>query len=141
MHFRSAAAEYGCGVEGYACMFQSKLRGASDAQRLGGRNSRLAEFFRGDCLLNIAFVVALQLLEHPLPPVALIRHLPLQHAERCRCVALADIFDGAAEGRNVRKVRLLGEESPDLAIRIEPWFRMAKHLHNQLIAKKNGSIT
>ena len=126
MHFRSAATEYGCGVKGDARMFQRKLRRTDDTERSRGRDHGLAEFFRGNRLLHIIFVIAFQLLHHPLPAVALIDHQPLQHAERGGRLALADVFDGAAEGWNVGEVRLLGEETADFAIRIQAGFRMAK---------------
>src|SRR5579863_1969386 len=134
------AAPKHCGrIEINAYMVTRQLR-----SRPRGKFERITKFVT--CVFwkwygSACFVVAVELLDGPLPSVSFIRHKTLQHREYCRFrCPYRRVFDQTGKRRYSIEAYFLRQVPADLAIRIQTRFQAAEQLEDKPFTKEYRRI-
>src|SRR6185437_1721886 len=81
-----------------------------------------------------------ELLQRELPEVALVLDEFLQHRERDRPPAFAQVLDRAQDRRDVRERGDLGEEAPELELRVHALAHAPVALEEEAVAEEDRRV-
>src|ERR1700733_3274339 len=115
MQLCRSSAQQGGGIKIGAYMLAGKccLAGRAQLQESGWS---VRDGAQGKVLGGAGFVIAVQLFECPLPPIALVADQALQHGQSRRFLPFAAVFDRPSEGCNMSEMCRFGDISPDLRV-------------------------
>ncbi len=99
VHLRGTATQHCCSIQINTGVL---TRLGRHNVRRGRRKGRWTPY------RSCAFVITIQLIERPLPAVALVLYQPLEQGDRRRLAVSAPNFNRSAKRRNIRKLHRLG---------------------------------